>query len=92
MNDVTRLAKHIRDRDNPTAYTPMFGTVISLPDLKIRLGSRVMLTAESDIKFMFNIYATTTKDEITEYVYLGKEILLLPYGSDNKFVAVGVIM
>ena len=49
MTNITKLAKHIKARDNPTPYTPMLGKIISLPELKIRLGTRVLLT-KSDIK------------------------------------------
>lgn len=46
MTNITKLAKHIKARDNPSPYTPMFGKIISLPELKIRLGTRVLLTKE----------------------------------------------
>ena len=90
MNGITALAKHIRDRDNPSPYTPMFGKIISLPELKIRLGTRVLLTKE-DIKATFDIYEKVVHDGHTEYVYLNKTVLLLPYSDDNKFIAIGVI-
>ncbi len=90
MNGVTELAKHIRDRDNPSPYTPMFGKIISLPKLKIQLGSRVILEAE-DVVSIFDIYETRRYDGHTEYVHLGKEIVLLPYSGDNKFIALGVV-
>ena len=90
MNGITALAKHIRDRDNPSPYTPMFGKIISLPELKIRLGTRVLLT-KSDIKATFDIYDKLVHDGHTEYVYLNKTVVLLPYSSDNKFIAIGVL-
>ena len=90
MNGITALAKHIRDRDNPSPYTPMFGKIISLPELKIRLGTRVLLTKE-DIKATFDIYDKVVHDGHTEYVHLNKTVLLLPYSDDNKFIAIGVI-
>ena len=90
MNGITALAKHIRDRDNPSPYTPMFGKIISLPELKIRLGTRVLLT-KSDIKATFDIYDKVVHDGHTEYVHLNKTVLLLPYSDDNKFIAIGVI-
>ena len=55
MTNITKLAKHIKARDNSSPYMPMFGKIISLPDLKIRLGTRVLLTKE-DIKTTFDIY------------------------------------
>ena len=90
MNGITALAKHIRDRDNPSPYTPMFGKIISLPELKIRLGTRVLLT-KSDIKATFDIYDKVVHDGHTEYVHLNKTVVLLPYSDDNKFIAIGVL-
>ena len=90
MTNITKLAKHIRERDNPSQYTPMFGKIISLPELKIRLGTRVLLTKE-DIKATFDIYEKVVHDGYTEYVNLNKTVVLLPYSGDNKFIAIGVI-
>lgn len=90
MNNITKLAKHIKSRDNPAPYTPMFGKIISLPELKIRLGTRVLLT-KSDIKATFDIYETKITDERVKYVNLNKTVVLLPYSSDNKFIAIGVL-
>ena len=90
MTNITKLAKHIKARDNPTPYTPMFGKIISLPELKIRLGTRVLLTKE-DIKATFDIYDKVVHDGHTEYVHLNKTVLLLPYSDYNKFIAIGVI-
>lgn len=90
MNNITKLAKHIKARDNPSQYTPMFGKIISLPELKIRLGTRVLLT-KSDIKSMFDIYETEIIDERIRYINLNKTVVLLPYSEDNKFIAIGVI-
>lgn len=86
MNNITKLAKHIKARDNPLSYSPMFGEIISLPELKIRLGTRVLLT-KSDIKATFDIYETEVIDERKRYVNLNKT----PYSNDNKFIAIGVI-
>lgn len=90
MNGVTELAKHIKNRDNPSPYTPMFGTIIELPNLKIQLGNNILLDAD-DIKSTFDLYETREEDNHTEYIHLGKEVVLLPYDKDNKFVVIGVI-
>ena len=90
MTNITKLAKHINARDNPSPYTPMFGKIISLPELKIRLGTRVLLTKE-DIKATFDIYDKVIHDGHTEYVCLNKTVVLLPYSDDNKFIAIGVL-
>lgn len=90
MSGITELAKRIKERDNPSPYTPMFGTIISLPKLIIQLGNRILLDAD-DIKATFDIYETQTHDSHTEYIHLGKEVVLLPYDGDNRFVVIGVI-
>ena len=90
MGAVEELAKHIRDRDNPSPYTPMFGKIISLPELKIQLGNRILLDAD-DIKAIFDIYETRITDGRTVYVNLNKDVVLLPYANDNKFIALGVV-
>lgn len=90
MNGVSELARHIRRRDNPSPYSPMFGKIISLPTLKIQLGSRVILEAD-DVVSIFDIYETRRYDGYTEYVNLNKAVVLLPYSNDNKFIAIGVV-
>lgn len=92
MDGITELAKHIKARDNPSPYTPMFGTIISLPELKIKLGSRILLTAD-DIKSTFDIYDKTYDSDgrFVRYTYLNKEVVLLPYGHDNKFIVIGAV-
>ena len=90
MGAVEELARHIRDRDNPSPYTPMFGKIISLPELKIQLGNRILLDAD-DIKAIFDIYETRIIDGRTVYVNLNKDVVLLPYANDNKFIALGVV-
>ncbi len=90
MNNITKLAKHIKSRDNPLPYSPMFGKIISLPELKIRLGIRVLFK-KNDIKSTFDIYEEVLHDGYTEYVHLNKTVVLLPYSSDNKFIAIGVL-
>ena len=90
MSALIELAKHIHDRDNPSPYTPMFGRIISLPELKVQLGNRILLDAD-DIKAIFDIYETKTIDERTVYVNLNKDVVLLPYANDNKFIALGVV-
>ena len=90
MGAVEELARHIRDRDNPSPYTPMFGKIISLPELKIQLGNRILLDAD-DIKAIFDIYETRITDGRTVYVNLNKDVVLLPYANDNKFIALGVV-
>lgn len=91
MDGVTELAKHIKNRDNPSPYTPMFGKIIALPELKIQLGDKILLDAD-DVKAIFNLYETREHDGYQEYIHLGREVVLLPYAADNKFIAIGVIL
>ena len=92
MDGITELARYIKSCDNPSPYTPIFGTIISLPELKIRLGSRILLYAD-DIKATFDIYDKTYDSDgrFLGYTYLGKEVVLLPYSEDNKFIVIGVV-
>ena len=91
MGGVMDLARHIKERDNPSPYTPMFGRVISLPKLTIQLGNNILLDAD-DIKSTFDIYETREQDNHKEYIYLEKEVVLLPYDKDIKFVVIGVLI
>lgn len=92
MDAVREFAAVIKGCTNPAAYSPMFGTIIELPELKIQLGRNVFLYAD-DVKSTFDIYETRQLEHgDVEYVNLGKEIVLLPYSKDNKFIAVGVVV
>lgn len=79
MSGITALAKHIRKRDNPAVYSPIFGKIILLPNLTIRLGDRILLDAV-DVKATFDLYETRIHDGRTEYIQLNKEAVSLPYG------------
>ena len=88
MNGITELAKLLKDRENKSDYSPMFGTIIALPDLKIRLGDKVILTAKQ-IKKCVSIDA---QDENGIYKNIGKEVVLLPFANNQKFVLLGVVI
>ena len=92
MDDITALAKHIRDRDNPSPYTPMLGRIISLPELQIQLGSRILLSTE-DVQTIFNIYEKEYDNDgnFVRYKYINKQAVILPYANDNKFIVIGCI-
>ena len=89
MNNITKLAQQIRERDNPPQYMPMIGKIISLPELKIHINDRVILHAE-DVKTVFDIYEYEIIDGNRKYKNLNKDIVLLPIG--NKFIAIGVLL
>lgn len=90
MDGVTELAMHIKGQENPAPYTPMFGKIIALPELKIQLGDKILLEAD-DVKATFDLYETREYDHRVEYIHLGKEAVLLPYSEENKFVIIGVV-
>ena len=88
MNGITELAKLLKDRENKSDYSPMFGTIIELPNLKIRLSGKVILT-EKHIKKCVSIDA---QDEMGRYINVGKDVVLLPFANNQKFVLLGVVI
>lgn len=91
MNAYTELARLFKQRDNPAGYSPVFGKIISLPNLKIQLSPRVIISAE-DIISIFDLYQTYEHDGTTEYVNINKQAVLLPYSDNQKFIAIGVVV
>ena len=54
MNGITELAKLLKERENGDGCSPMFGTVIELPNTKIRISDKVILT-DSHITLCINL-------------------------------------
>lgn len=91
MDDITRLALWMKDNENPSPYSPILGTVISLPNLRIQVGAKAILDSK-EVKTTFDIYKSITHNNgVTEYVYLNKTVVLLPYSKDQKFIAIGAL-
>lgn len=90
MRGVQRLAAALKDRTNPSPYTPMIGKIIKLPELQIQMGSRIMLDKD-DICTTFDLYETKEHEGRIEYVNLNKTAVLLPCSGDNKFIVIGVL-
>lgn len=94
MDGVTELAARIKGMET-SQYSPMIGTITSLPELKIQLGDRVQIGADRVI-MVFDIYEMVRHDTYTEYVNLGKQVILLPCisasGSAARFIAIGVVI
>ena len=86
MNGVSELAKLFKERENSDGYTPMFGTVIDLPDTKIRINEKVILN-DTHIRSCIPLKAT---DENSVYINLNKEVVLLSYSDNQKFIVIGV--
>ena len=87
MNGITELAKLFKERENDTEYSPMFGTIIELPQVKIRLNEKVILN-NSHLKSCINLMM---QNEDGDYIYLGKEVVLLPFSKNQKFIVIGVV-
>lgn len=87
MSGITELAKLFKERDNSAGYSPIIGQIIDLPNIKIRLNDKVILTS-SHLKSCIDLTAT---DENGEYINFGKEVVLLPYADNQKFIVVGVV-
>ena len=91
MNGYLELAKMMKERENKAEYSPLIGEITSLPDWKIQVGSNVIFDKNDDVSFLFNISESRIHNDKTEYVYLNKRIVLLPYGNGQRFIGVGVI-
>ena len=88
MNGITELAKLLKERENSDSYSPMFGTVIELPNTKIRISDKVILT-DSHLMLCLNLKEQNADGE---YTNLGKTVVLLPYANDQKFIVIGVVI
>ncbi|MBQ7574389.1 MAG: hypothetical protein IJT23_09030 [Clostridia bacterium] len=87
MDGITELAKLLKERENSTGYSPVFGTIIELPDTKIRISDKIILN-DTYIKSLFDFKKQNTDNE---YIYLGCEVVLLPYQNHQKFILMGVV-
>ena len=67
MNGITELAKLLKERENSDGYSPMFGTVIELPNTKIRISDKVILT-DSHITLCINL-----KEQNADGAYINLE-------------------
>ena len=63
MNGITELAKLLKERENDTGYSPMFGTIIELPQVKIRLNEKVILNYSKNME----VDITVEKDEEEDF-------------------------
>lgn len=88
MSGITELAKLLKERENSRGYSPVIGKVIELPNIKIRVGDKVILTS-TQIKSCISLAET---DESGKYINLGKEVVLLPYADNQKFIVIGMVL
>ena len=87
MNGITELAKLLKERENGTGYSPMFGTIIELPQIKIRLNEKVILNNS----YLVCLWNLKEQNEDGDYIHLGKEVALLPFANNQKFLVIGVV-
>ena len=87
MRGITELAKLLKERENSGGYSPVIGKIIELPNIKIRVGDKVILTS-AHIKSCVSLIDT---DEDGRHINLGKEVVLLPYADNQKFIVIGVV-
>ena len=88
MSGITELAKLFKDRNNDAGYSPMFGKIIELPRTKIRINEKVILN-DSHLVCLFNL---KEQNYDGDYINLGKEVVLLPFSNNQKFIVVGMVM
>lgn len=88
INGITELAKLFKERNNDTSYSPMFGRIIELPDTKIRVNEKVILN-DSHLVCLLNL---KEQDHDGDYIHLGKEVALLPFSNNQKFIVIGVVI
>ena len=88
MNGITELAVLLKNRENGTVYSPMFGRIVSLPNLKITVGDKITLSAA----LIKRIVEIDQRDEQGRYINLNREAVLLPYADGQKFILLGVVI
>ena len=88
MNGITELALLLKERENNAAYSPLFGRIVSLPDLKIAVGDKITLS----IAHIKRIVEVDQRDEYGRYINLNREAVLLPYADGQKFILLGVVI
>ncbi len=86
-NAVEALAQMLKSRDNPKPFEPVFGTVEELPELKIRRGTKVVLT-NAHCTSLLNL---RQQDIEGNYIYLKKTVAMLPYNNNNNYLVLGVV-
>ena len=85
MNGIVELAKMLKERENSSEKLLIIGSIVSLPDIKIKIGEKIILSA-SDVKTTVNL---SERDDNGNYINLGKETVIL--NDSGKFYVLGVL-
>lgn len=84
MDGITELAMLFKQRENNRDYSPMFGTILEVESLKIKVGEKIILESSQ-------ITSCITLVDNEESSDIGREVILLPYSDDQKFILIGVV-
>ena len=84
LDSVSELAKLFKERENQGVYSPMIGSIIELPEVRIRLGDKIILDGS-------HLTMCVVLQHNEEYSDIGREVVLLPYADGQKFIVVGVV-
>ena len=84
MSGITELAKLFKERENQGDYSPMIGTIIELPDVRIRVGDKIILDAS-------HLTMCEVLQHNEEYSDIGREVVLLPYADGQNFIVIGMV-
>lgn len=84
MDGITELALLLKQRENGADYSPVFGRVLSLPELKIGIGNKITLTASQ-------VVSCIPLRHDNEYSDVGKTVVLLPYADNQKYIMIGMV-
>ena len=77
----------LKERENNGDYSPVIRKIVELPSLKIRVGDKIILT-DAHLKKCISVNAV---DAFGRYINLGREVVLLPYKNNQKFILIGVL-
>ena len=77
MNGYEKIASLFKERDNDSNWMVIKGVVETLPDIKVRINEKTVLTREH-LCSLVNILETVTIDGQDEYIWLSRRVYLLP--------------
>lgn len=87
MSQYEEFAELFKARDNTAEYAPVYGTIEELPEVKIRIGTKIVITA-GQIKSLVNLKERNADEK---YICLNKQVAMLPYANNNRYLVLGVV-